>query len=47
MSLALFLGLIFGLIFTLPVIQQGAGLVVVIFSLATLIRFVSGAFGYV
>nr|AZL92894.1 NADH dehydrogenase subunit 6 [Parborlasia corrugatus] len=47
MSLAFSVGLVLGLIFILPLMQQGVGLIVVIFSLSILISFVVGFFGYV
>jgi hypothetical protein len=47
MSLVFCVGLILGFIFLLPVVQQGVGLVVVIFVLAVLIRVFVSFIGYV
>lgn len=47
MFLEVLLGAVLGFIFLLPVMQQGVGLVVVIFVLSVLVRAVVGVCGYV
>ncbi len=47
MSLVLSVGVILGFVFLLPVLQQGAGLVVAIFFMSVGTSFLVGVFGYV
>nr|YP_009648862.1 NADH dehydrogenase subunit 6 [Notospermus geniculatus]QCZ36412.1 NADH dehydrogenase subunit 6 [Notospermus geniculatus] len=47
MSLVFFLGLVFGLVFSLPVLQQGVGLVVLIFTVAVGVSGLVGVCGHV
>lgn len=47
MSLVFVLGLILGLLLVLPIAQQGVGLVVIIFRIATLISVIMGLIGLV